>query len=382
MPLAFWAPYAAAVVDGTVGDVGPLPPYICPLCVLAASVGGSRVRAPPRSTLPPPLEHPIFAVDRILGHRTRPPTQLEGGAAGVVDASGLPLVAGHEHLIDPAAVAASLPPPAAARPEGEASASASPQPPPPPQPQQEWLIKWRGRSYLHCSWETLDSLVQLEEMFVNSPCYDAATGQGAGGSRAACAARVASRIERYRRKATETAAGHGGSLSDGPVRESATRRVLAAAAGGAAAAPEAVLEGGYDVAGEDADREWFDPEWTFPERIVASTARLGEDSFDGGPPSELRARLQAAAAAEASGAAPQSVTAAPANLAAQALYLVKWRGLGYVSPPWGCLCPEVACTVPPPSRRTSALGRRVRTSGTTTLSASSGCARRCPTTSL
>lgn len=345
MPLTHWAPYI-------LGDSADFPAYVCPLCVLAAACGSRKQQhAFSRRTLPPPLEHPAFVVERVLGHRSRrapaatgntlaePPSSslLSASLPAVVSASGAPLglphVAGHGHLIDATGSAAAVAGTQAASDAaatvaaGDSGAVAAP----PPPRVTEYLIKWRNRSYMHCTWETLDSLVQLEEMFLNSPHYDAATGQGAGGTQAVCAARVAGRIDRYRRKLSETAAGAsaGTSFDEDALRGSAMRDVGGAPHADSASAAAAALD-----AEEDEDREWFDPEWTFPERIIASTARLGEDSFDDGDAADLRARLRAAAVADASESGPASSLAGPADQAAQALYLVKWRGLGYEACSW------------------------------------------------
>jgi hypothetical protein len=340
MPAALWMACATEQIQSAASPLSAsilLAPYICPLCIHLTATAGAQ-RAPLRTLLPPPLTHPMFVLEKILGHRRQPrASSVAVSAPG--SALSLAHMEGHAHLVveesnaNPGRDSDPTIPDAMPSVAQESLGVA------------EFLCKWKGRSYMHCSWETFESLVDLEDMFLNSPHYDAASGQGSGGSRAVCAARVNSRIERYKKRLVESSGTAGAHLDyDGDeglpslstaVQPAARQTLSDTKASSAERATQASM---YDVMHslnfDDDDREWFDPEFTFPERVLKATVPLGEDYFDTScQAATLRTNLSAAASSletHADGGA----LAACADLASQPRYLVKWRGLPYNECTW------------------------------------------------
>jgi hypothetical protein len=296
MPLALWAHYFS-----TPGGSSAVLPYTCPLCIHLAANGGAS-RALLRTTLPPPLTIALFVVEKILGHRLSSDSSL----------LGLAHIRGHDHLVAEGGNAVPI---------GGASEAAQSAASLPGARVAEYLCKWKGYSYLHCSWETEETLIEFEDRFLNSVQYDAATGQGAGGSRAVCAARVHGRIERYRKKFFETTGAASSHFQR--YKDDEASSTLSSAIGTFGSAD---LDFG-------ADREWFDPEYTYPERVVRATVPIGEDSMEtDGAAASTRSTLASANAALSGGDPDASLLAA--EHAAQPRYLVKWRGLPYNECTW------------------------------------------------
>jgi trimeric autotransporter adhesin len=348
----------------------------------AAAAGGAPVSATdaapdatPAAAPPHPQQHPHAPADA-------------GVAAGAtaLDAAHVPHVAGHAHLMtaegltaagaeaaaraavqtlsqqQPAAAAAASATSAPAAGEGgDASASSSSSaaaPPAPPAPAPaaptvvEYLIKWRWRSYLHCTWETAANMVELEHALAQQSFYDPTTGAGSGASIESCRQRVAIRVAKFnkranaeRRSAAVQSLFSGGSRMDdddegggGNVRGRALKKLFGADYGAAAEAEEEVVDGdeGVDDGGGDADADAdggdglhpsINPEWTFAERVVASTAALGEDYYD-------LPGYRAATAVSADGDAADAPPPPPQVWGSLPLYLVKWKGLSYAECTW------------------------------------------------
>ena len=215
----------------------------------------------------------------------------------------------------------------------------------------EYLIKWKWRSHLHCTWETQDSLVELELALAQAPVYDPATGSGSGISVEMCKQRVHIRLAKFDKKAAAQrrtlmmqSMFSGGSRmddeDDGPgtgasLRGKALKKFLGEdyGMGSAVAADDDVIDpagDGEEDGGEgDGDDAAINPEWTFAERVIASTAALGEDYFD--LPSSSPSNSSSNSSAQSS---QQQQQATPAVWGSQPLYLVKWKGLSYAECSW------------------------------------------------
>ena len=60
----------------------------------------------------------------------------------------------------------------------------------------EYLIKWRGKSYLHCTWETIDSLVEMELASLGLG-WEGGAGDDLGPTGGAIRSRINTRISKF-----------------------------------------------------------------------------------------------------------------------------------------------------------------------------------------
>lgn len=278
-------------------------PYICPLCVRSAVTQKREALKAP--ALPVPLVVPLYKMDQILAKRKKQESESVAGddEDGTGDGSGaggsehhhhhhhdpnhphVPHVAGHSHLMSAEGLTAGDIAEATeiakntgsdAAPLGGAGAGSSSSPAAEGGTSSssrkisanmsvaaqkyagvadkvrelEFLVKWKGMSYLHCTWETEESLINIEQAFAYSDQTDFVTGQGTGGRPEVLASRVQSRIRRFLERHSKDKreklmaamfgagrgdgddAGYGGGDADGSARRAALKKVRGAGRNG------------------------------------------------------------------------------------------------------------------------------------------------------
>ncbi|RYY35323.1 hypothetical protein EON62_02575, partial [archaeon] len=349
-----------------------LQPYVCPMCIRAAVTGkvGAYEEAP---LMPPPLAPNVWVIEKIIARRERAAdssaTHGDDLAPGALSATSstpgtegsLHHVAGHSHLFDAAAAVgeddilvkaggeetaaavAALVPPAANSSSGSGNRALT-------KKVTEYLIKWKNQSYLHCTWETEESLVEFEHLAANSDTVDEAAGVGGGASLATSKARVANRIRRYMereaRERNSSSVDHLASAVAGEGGDDASATLARNLGFGVNAAREA---------GEEPDDgDYFDPDFTYAERIIAATVPASEDYFvKAGAPKPASASTHGGGKAGRGGnhrrSSASSGAHAATSLSAQPglphdevlevgppapMYLVKWLSLPYSECTW------------------------------------------------
>jgi SNF2 family DNA or RNA helicase len=260
-------------------------PFFCPMCITAACTGR---KLPSTLLLPPPLVQQQFTMERILAHRVaQPKNALEDVHA---------IEALHVH----AATDATLAFPDHAVVEGAAPSSDS--------HKDEFLIKWKDRSYLHCSWETLETLVDIEYNYANSEFVDETTKEGDGATRESLEARMRTKIRRFLEK------------NQSGIEEE-----------GSAVATEPSTEENLD------DGTFFNAAFTYAERVIASTVANTDDEH------RMDADIQMDAGLLDVGSPPHKAGFRQPGLKWRdviehgipaPLYLVKWVNLPYSECSW------------------------------------------------